>query len=416
MSSDAVRLISRSPSTGHSHTVLIVALLLLPTLSPMSAVNGEARFESDDFGILEELSDVLEEREEMLDSNSVGQLAGPIIEGVSNSVSPVSPSDPLSSIDAVTDGVSMVQTSPPDPEHPSTYQVLLNQNDAPGQVLNIWQTMINITDYVIRTEYTDLEGNTVEKFEVVSFSASLVSLLDISSEPLLHEVDIDNDGDDDIEVGLKIAWEFLGGWGVEGGTLWLEPGISFEVRVLDSSSNDPDWQHLDTLTVSLIKAFAYSGQDTILALGEGETYVWVVDSRFTVPPDEFTLRVGIERLYFDISGASVDLITSLIQALTFGIINQGADQSGITFASISAPYAIEITNPGGGDCPDRYSPDELLFASHTEINCGVSAGFGYLHFAPPDNNGVRDLWELAYIELAFHPNRQAVIILSLIHI
>ena len=410
MSSDAVRLISRSPSTGHSHTVLIVALLLLPALSPMSAVNGEARFESDDFGILEELSDVLEEREEMLDSNSVGQLAGPIIEGVGNSVSPVSSSDPLSSIDAVTDGISMVQTSPPDPVHPSIYQLLLNQNDAPGQVLNIWQTMVNITDYVIRTEYTDLEGNTVEKFEVVSFSASLVSLLDINSEPLLHEMDIDNDGDDDIEVGLKIAWEFLGGWGVEGGTLWLEPGISFEVRVLDSSSNDPDWQHLDTLTVSLIKAFAYSDQDTILALGEGETYVWVVDSRFTVPPEEFTLRVGIERLYFDISGASVDLITSLIQALTFGIINQGADQSGITFASISAPYAIEITNPGGGDCPDRYSPDELLFASHTEINCGVSAGFGYLHFAPPDNNGVRDLWELAYIELAFHPNRQAVII------
>ena len=86
MSSDAVRLISRSPSTGHSHTVLIVALLLLPALSPMSAVNGEARFESDDFGILEDLSDVLEEREEMLDSNSVGQLAGPIIEGVHHQI------------------------------------------------------------------------------------------------------------------------------------------------------------------------------------------------------------------------------------------------------------------------------------------------------------------------------------------
>ena len=113
MSSAAVRLVSRSPSTGHSHTLLIVALMLLPALSPMSAVNGEARFESDDFGILEELSNVLEEREEMLDSNSVGQLAGPIIEGVSNSVTPVSPSDPLSSIDSVTDGISMVQTSPP---------------------------------------------------------------------------------------------------------------------------------------------------------------------------------------------------------------------------------------------------------------------------------------------------------------
>ena len=99
MSSDAVRLVSRAPNTGHSHTILIVALLLIPTLSPMSAVNGEARFESDDFGILDELSSVLDEREEMLDSNSVGQIAGPIIEGVSNSVTPVSSSDPLSAID-----------------------------------------------------------------------------------------------------------------------------------------------------------------------------------------------------------------------------------------------------------------------------------------------------------------------------
>jgi len=410
MSSDAVRLVSRAPNTGHSHTILIVALLLIPTLSPMSAVNGEARFESDDFGILDELSSVLDEREEMLDSNSVGQIAGPIIEGVSNSVTPVSSSDPLSAIDSVTDGISMVQTSPPEPVHPSTYQLLSNQENAPGEVLNIWQTIINITDYVIRTEFTDLEGNTVEKFEVVSFSASLLSLLDINSEPLLHEVDIDNDGDDDIEVGLKIAWEFLGGWGIEGGTLWLEPGISYSVRVLDSSINDPDWQHLDTLSVSLIKAFAYSGPDSILALGEGETYIWVVDSKFTNPPEEFDLRIGIERLYFDISGASIDLISSLIQALTLGIINPGADQSGITFASISAPYAIEITNPGGGDCPERYSPDELLFASHNDINCGVSAGFGYLHFSPPDDNGARDLWELAYIELSFHPNRQAVVI------
>ena len=410
MSSGAVRLVSRAPSTGHSHTVLIVALLLLPALSPISAVNGEARFESSDFGILDELSNVLEDRENMLESNSVGQLAGPIIEGVSNSVTPVSSSDPLSEIDQLTDGVSMVQTTPPTPVHPSTYQLLAGSEGAPGQVENIWQTLINITDYVIRTEFTDIDGNTVEKFEVVSFSASLISLLDINSEPLLHEVDVDNDGDDDIEVGLKIAWEFLGGWGVEGGTLWLEPGISFQVRVLDSSTNDPDWEQMDTLTVSLIKAFAYSGPDSILALGEGETYVWVVDSRFTTPPNEFTLRVGIERLYFDISGASIDLVTSLIQALTFGIINPGADQSGITFASISAPYAIEITFPGGGDCPDRYSPDELLFASYRDLNCGYSAGFGYLHFSPPGDNGVRDLWELAYIELSFHPNKQAVVV------
>ena len=45
MSSGAVRLVSLAPRAGHSHTILIVALLLLPAISPMSAVNGEARFE-----------------------------------------------------------------------------------------------------------------------------------------------------------------------------------------------------------------------------------------------------------------------------------------------------------------------------------------------------------------------------------
>ena len=33
-----------------------------------------------------------------------------------------------------------------------------------------------------------------------------------------------------------------------------------------------------------------------------------------------------------------------------------------------------------------------------------------MHFSPPDDSGDRDLWELAYIELSFHPNKQAVVI------
>ena len=112
---------------------------------------------------------------------------------------------------------------------------------------NIWQTLLNITDYVIWTQYTNLDGDVIESFEVVTFSSNLLSLLDVNSDPLLHEVDIDNDGDEDIEVGLKIAWEFLGGWGVEDGVLWIEPGISYSVKVLDSSQNDPDWDDMDKL-------------------------------------------------------------------------------------------------------------------------------------------------------------------------
>lgn len=411
MDNSGVRLVCRAPRTGNSHTLLMALLFLLPILSPFSAVSAEARIESQDFEILDQLSEVLGERQEILDSNSVAQLAQPVIEGVHNSVIPTGASDPLANVDGAIDGASMVTTTPPQPQHPGPYNLLLDPSSSPpGQVDNIWQTLVNLTDYVIWTEYIDLDGNKIQTFEVVTFSANLLSLFDINSEPLLHEIDVDNDGDDDIEVGLKIAWEFLGGWGVEGGTLWIEPGISYSVKVLESSQNDLDWNQMDSLQVSLIKAFAYSGQDSILALGEGETYIWVVDSRFTAQPDDFTLRVGIERFYFDITGASADLVFTLIQALTLGFINQGADESGITFASIAAPYAIEFRNPGGGDCPDRYSPDEMLFSTYAELNCGFSAGFGYMHFSPPDDNGDRDLWELAYIELSFHPNKQAVVI------
>ncbi len=411
MDNTSVRLVHRAPAVSHSHTLMMVLLFLLPVVSPIASVSGEARIESQDFEILDRLSEVLEERQEVLDSNSVGQMAGPTIEGISNSVTPTGSADPLADIDSSIEGATMVATRPPDPVHPGPYQLLVDPGSRPpGQVDNIWQTLLNITDYVIWTQYTNLDGDVIETFEVVTFSSNLLSLLDINSDPLLHEVDIDGDGDEDIEVGLKIAWEFLGGWGVEDGVLWIEPGISYSVKVLDSSQNDPDWDDMDKLQVSLIKAFAYSGPDSILALGEGETYIWVVDSRFTTQPNDFTLRVGIERFYFDVTGAGSDLIVTLIQALTLGIINSGVDESGITFASMSAPYAIGISNDGQSTCPDRYSPDELLYASHLELNCGVAAGFGYLHFSPPDDSGDRDLWELAYIELSLHPNKDAIIL------
>ena len=96
MDNTGVRLVYRAPRANNSHTLLIALLFLLPILSPFSAVSAEARIESQDFEILGQLSEVLEERQEMLDSNSVAQLAQPTIEGISNSVTPTGPSDPVS--------------------------------------------------------------------------------------------------------------------------------------------------------------------------------------------------------------------------------------------------------------------------------------------------------------------------------
>ena len=88
MDNTSVRLVHRAPALSHSHTLLMVLLFLLPIVSPIASVSGEARIESQNFEILDRLSEVLEERQEALDSNSVGQMAGPTIEGISNSVTP----------------------------------------------------------------------------------------------------------------------------------------------------------------------------------------------------------------------------------------------------------------------------------------------------------------------------------------
>lgn len=395
---------NREPRALVSISLLMTAILLLPVTSPLSSANGEPRIESQDFDVLDEFSSMLDERQEILESNSVSASAQPRIDAVRAAAIPSGPENALSQVGTALHGAQMVETSPPNPSHPMPYDLLVGSNDRPpGFVDNVWQTLFNITDYVIWTQYTNSTGEVIEQIEVVSFSATLLSLFDLQTEPLLHSVDIDDDGDDDLQIGLKISWEFLGGWGLAGDTLWIEPGIVFSVQVLESSRNDPDWDDLDSLQVSIIKAMAYSGAESVLALGDGESYVWVIDSRFTTPPEFFEFEVGIERLYFDTSSAGLDLLS----ILTLGIFNTDTGdvvESGITFASISSPYALRMDNSGQTICPDRYNPSELHSLTSIEISCGVSAGFGYVHLSPPDSGDNRDLWELAYIEARLHPN------------
>ncbi len=383
--------------------IVLTLLFLLPSLIPFTNVDAEARIESDDFEILDDLSNLLSERQNIINTNSIGSLAEPKIENINNLVSPSGNSDPLSNIGQGVNNISLIDTNPPVPSHPDAYDLAISGASRPGEVNNIWQTLINVTDYVIWTKYTDINGNVIEQFETVTFSASLLSLFNFNTDPLLHSIDIDDDGDDDIQVGLSVSWEFNGGWGIEGDTLWIEPGISFTVKVLEDSVDDSDWNSLRFLQVSLIKAFAYSADDAVLALGDGESYIWIVDSRFTSAPYDFSIEIGIERFYFDISQAS----SGLLLALTLGLIDIGQDETGISFASISAPYSIRVNNAGQISCPSRYSPSELITLPSEEINCGVSVGLGYIHFSPPNNDGTRNVWELAYIDATFHPNGES---------
>ena len=386
-------------------TIFFTLILMSPSLSPFSNAAAENRIKSDDFEVLEDLTDLLSERNEILNSNLIPNLAEPKIEEISNSVSSSESQNPILSVENVTESSTFIETRPPNPVHPSPYELLTNTSDRPpGFVENIWQTLFNITEYIIWTKYTDSEGNEIESFEPVTFSASLISLLRLE-DALLHSVDVNNDNIDDIDVGLRISWNPSDGWGFEDGLskLWIEPGIQFSIKVIDEGSNDEIWSDMNSLQVSLIKAFSYSDPDSIANLGGGESYVWVIDSRFTHAPENFLFEVGIERFYFDLS-TSTGFAGALLDALNPFTSNPDPNEEGIAFAAISSPYSLRLENSGQTDCPERYDPSELTTKSSIEISCGVSAGFGYIHFSPPDNDGERDLWELAYIEARFHPS------------
>ncbi len=401
MGNDAVRLIRRAPSVNHTHTILLVALFLLPTLAPFAAVSAESRIESEDFDILDELSAVLSERQDVIDSQAIGQLANPMLEQLKLGIQETSVADPLHDIDEALDDVNLVETAAPHVVHPEPYQILTDEGSRPpGEVRNIWTTLFNLTDYVIWTRYVDKDGEVVEKYESITFISSLLSLLDSETDAFLHQMDIDDDGDDDIQVGLSLD---LNDPEIDGSTLSVAPHLDYRITVLQSSLTDPDWDDLETLEVSLLKAFAYS--DGLLS--EGESYVWVIDSKFTHTPYEFTLGVGLERFYFDVSGAVGDLLSG-ITSLLLGLATNG--ESGISIASISAPYQISIENQGQTNCPEDYSPLELTTLPSSEIGCGVTAGFGYVHYSPPDSQDDRDVWEVAYIEAAVHPNGLATIL------
>ncbi|MEL0335872.1 MAG: hypothetical protein VXA63_02180, partial [Euryarchaeota archaeon] len=403
MENGSVRLIRTAPRSKISLPVLLVILFFLPTLAPFTSVSGEARIESQDFQILEELGTVLNQREQVVQGDSVSNIAGPLLDQVRVGVQDTSVADPLHDIDEALDDVIIVETAAPAVIHPEPYIILTDENSRPpGEVRTIWSTLFNLTDYVIWTRYVDTDGNVVEQFETITFLTSLLSLLDPETDFLLHQMDIDGDGDDDIQVGLTVN---LNNIDLSGATLSAYVQLDYQVSVLPSSTTDSDWDNLQTLEVSIMKAFAYSDG----VLNEGESYVWVIDSKFTHTPYDFTLGVGLERFSFDLSGAGADLILSLVNALTFGVFS-GGDESGVSIASLAAPYQISIDNSGQTECPDRYSPIELTTLPSNEISCGVTAGFGYVHFSPPDSQENREVWEVAYIEAAIHPNRLSTIL------
>ena len=190
MENGSVRLIRTAPRSKISLPVLLVILFFLPTLAPFASVSGEARIESQDFQILEELGTVLNQREQVVQGDSVSNIAGPLLDQVRVGVQDTSVADPLHDIDEALDDVIIVETA-------ALQSFILNLTSfsptriaAPWEVRTIWSTLFNLTDYVIWTRYVDTDGNVVEQFETITFLTSLLSLLDPETDFLLHQMDM----------------------------------------------------------------------------------------------------------------------------------------------------------------------------------------------------------------------------------
>ena len=101
MEGGAVRIIRRSPGINHSQTILLVLIFLLPMFSPITSVTAETRISADDFEILDDLTSVLSERESVISSELVKNMANPSLEGVANSVADTTSNDPIFGIEDI---------------------------------------------------------------------------------------------------------------------------------------------------------------------------------------------------------------------------------------------------------------------------------------------------------------------------
>ena len=112
-----------------------------------------AQVNAEDFGIIAELHDVLATRDLMLDSDQIELQAENALAPVRNGVRSIGSQDPLTHIETALDGLSVETSHPQGVEHPEPIDILLGEDAPPGLVDTIWGTLVNLTDYVIWSEY-----------------------------------------------------------------------------------------------------------------------------------------------------------------------------------------------------------------------------------------------------------------------
>ncbi|MBP04846.1 MAG: hypothetical protein CMA72_08710 [Euryarchaeota archaeon] len=275
---------------------------------------------------------------------------------------------------------------------------------------------IGINTYAVYVNFTSRDnGPSHEAWVEGTFTGELLVGTDIVL--FNNYIDIDGDSVDDLSVGLTIEGIINqgDGFGVELGDcgvppltvpcveeLWIRPTFQWRVTALDQS--DFLWNNMSHLEVSLMKGLAFD-----VTLDDSESYAVVIDTRFTQPPHDFTLGVGLQKMTFSVNAIitnALDFITSL----TTGSINS----SSLSLTSISAPYAIRASNPDAdssnrqSDCndgSDYYDPIADHNADSHDHKCGFGLGVGFIRFDGYGGGTTAPILETAYIDAGFHPEQ-----------
>lgn len=422
------RLIRVGLPQGSDPRKMAVAMVLLMFVSLASPAGADLSVSRNDFGVLDELDETLSKRTENGEAAVAAQGAADALNAVDLAQRPVDETDPLSQASSYFDGLELRDASPYEVDHPRPYEFLMDASTQPdGWPYNLFETLfsvsslgldnplgIGINTYAVYVNFSSRDnGPSHEAWVEGTFTGELL----VGTEIVLFNnyIDIDGDSVDDLSVGLTIEGIINqgDGFGIELGEcgvppltvpcveeLWIRPTFQWKVTALDQS--DFLWNNMSHLEVSLMKGLAFD-----LTLDDSESYAVVIDTRFTQPPHEFTLGVGLQKMTFSINAVITNTL-DFILSLTSGQINS----SSLSLTSISAPYAIRASNPDAdssnrqSDCNDGsgyYDPISDHKAHSHEHKCGFGLGVGFIRFDGYGGGTTAPILETAYIDAGFHP-------------
>ena len=398
MDEPALRLLRVGLPQPNRRGRLAVFLVSVMLLSMMQPVSGNVTVARDDFGVLDAFAATLEDRAAEGESLVAIQGAQSAFALVDASKRPVQSGDALADAENVLNQVELRDTSPFEEDHPRPYEFLTDVATHPDAwPYNLWQTLfsvenlgldnllgIGINTYAIYVNFTSRNnGPSYEAWDQGTFTGELL----VGTDLVLFEnyIDIDGDGSDDLSVALTLeGLTTLGeGFGVETSDnpvpgapglpteLWIRPTFQWAVSALNL--NDPLWNELEHLEVSLMKGLAFD-----ITLSNSESYAIVVDTRFTQPPSDVTLGVGIERISFDITSA-LTFPQDFIASLLLGNVNS----SDLSLTGITAPYAVRLANPNapGGfdqtDCSETLNYDPATDSRRPAENTSVASALAW---------------------------------------